>query len=341
MSKVVYLLGAGASFGTREKGIGSPIITGLPIVSEIEGELENLTSILGSLSLNDKELEESKKSLIKDFHDLKTQCSNNSSIDSYAKKLCLQGDKKGFSRVELLLTIFFILEQIVHKPDMRYESFLSKVAQKDIACDFLRLNEKVGILSWNYDNQIELAYRRFFTDSYSNIRERLGIYDVKGDEQNEFLHKYCNIIKLNGTANFTREEDWMNSANYNTIDETVLKIILKKYDICVRLGRPCDGMLRLNFAWEKLWSNDMLTTMIPKLVQDAQALVVIGYTFPDYNRDIDRLIFESMPNLSKIYIQDPLAEQVKQSVQLIIPRERINIEIYPKRIGQFLLPPEL
>ena len=32
MSKVVYLLGAGASFGTRENGIGSPILTGLPIV---------------------------------------------------------------------------------------------------------------------------------------------------------------------------------------------------------------------------------------------------------------------------------------------------------------------
>ena len=36
MSKVVYLLGAGASFGTREKGFGSPIISGLPIVCEIK-----------------------------------------------------------------------------------------------------------------------------------------------------------------------------------------------------------------------------------------------------------------------------------------------------------------
>ena len=86
MSKVVYLLGAGASFGTREKGVGSPIITGLPIVNEIEGELENLTNILSPVSLCDKEIKKKKKSLINDFHDLKTQCSDNSTIDSYAKK---------------------------------------------------------------------------------------------------------------------------------------------------------------------------------------------------------------------------------------------------------------
>lgn len=74
MSKVVYLLGAGASFGTRENGVGSPILTGLPIVSEIGGELESIASLLASMPLIDKELEECKQNLIKDFQDLKDQC---------------------------------------------------------------------------------------------------------------------------------------------------------------------------------------------------------------------------------------------------------------------------
>lgn len=74
MSKVVYLLGAGASFGTRENGVGSPILTGLPIVREIEGELENMTNLLASIPLNDKELEESKQNLIGDFLKLKEAC---------------------------------------------------------------------------------------------------------------------------------------------------------------------------------------------------------------------------------------------------------------------------
>lgn len=340
MSNVVYLLGAGASFGTRENGIGSPILTGLPIVSEIGGELEIIASLLASLPLNDKELEECKQNLIKDFQDLKDQCAG-ITIDSYARELWFQKDMRGFSHVELLLTIFFIFEQIIHKPDSRYKSFLLKVAQRDKVYDALELSPKIGILSWNYDNQIELAYRQFFGDNYSYIRERLGIYDVKDYEHKHLSQKYCKIIKLNGTANFTQEEDWLRYSDNNTIDESVLKMILERYNTCFQLGRSCDGMLRLNFAWEKLWSEDMLINKIPQLVQDAQALVVIGYTFPDYNREIDRIIFENMPNLSNIYIQDPNAEHVKQSVLLRASQRHLKIELFQNRIEQFLLPPEL
>lgn len=341
MSKVIYLLGAGASFGTREKGIGSPIITGLPIVSEIGGELENIANLLVSIPLSDIGLEESRQRLIRDFRDLKVQCAG-TTIDSYARKLGIQNDMRGFSRVELLLTIFFILEQIVHKPDERYWVFLSKVAPKDKAIDALSLLDEIGILSWNYDNQIELAYRQFFGENYSYIRERLGIYDVKDYEQKQLLQKYCKIIKLNGTANFTREEDWLSSSDYNTIDETVLKKVLKRYDECIQSG-TCYGMLRLNFAWEKRWSEDMLTNKIPQLVHDAQTLIVIGYTFPDYNRDIDRIIFDNMPNLKNIYIQDIRPNRIQKNITAVIPEDRLaGIKIVPfDDVEQFYLPPEL
>lgn len=339
MNKVVYLLGAGASFGTRENGIGSPILTGLPIVSEIGGELERIASLLASLPLNDKNLEECKQNLIRDFQDLKNQCAG-ITIDSYARELFFQKDMRGFSRVELLLTIFFIFEQIVHKPDSRYKSFLLKVARRDDVYDALELSPEISILSWNYDNQIELAYRQFFGDNYSYIRERLGIYDVKDYEQKHLSQKYCKIIKLNGTANFTQEEDWLRSSDNNTIDDVVLKKVLTRYYECIQRG-TCYGMLRLNFAWEKQWTGDMLTNKIPQLVHDAQTLIVIGYTFPDYNREIDRTIFENMPNLRNIYIQDPKAEHVNQSVLLMASQRHLKIELFQNRIEQFLIPPEL
>lgn len=339
MNKVVYLLGAGASFGTRENGIGSPILTGLPIVSEIGGELERIASLLASLPLNDKNLEECKQNLIRDFQDLKNQCAG-ITIDSYARELFFQKDMRGFSRVELLLTIFFIFEQIVHKPDSRYKSFLMKVARRDDVYDALELSPEISILSWNYDNQIELAYRQFFGDNYSYIRERLGIYDVKDYEQKHLSQKYCKIIKLNGTANFTQEEDWLRSSDNNTIDDVVLKKVLTRYYECIQRG-TCYGMLRLNFAWEKQWTGDMLTNKIPQLVHDAQTLIVIGYTFPDYNREIDRTIFENMPNLRNIYIQDPKAEHVNQSVLLMASQRHLKIELFQNRIEQFLIPPEL
>lgn len=341
MSKVVYLLGAGASFGTREKGTGSRILTGLPIVSEIGNELENIANLLASLPIKDNELEESKQNLIKDFRELKKQ-STGSTIDSYAKELWLRNDMQGFSHVELLLTIFFILEQIIHKPDIRYKNFLSKVAPKDIACDVLTLAKEISILSWNYDNQIELAYRQFFGDNYSFIREHFGIYDVKDYEQKHLSQKYCRIIKLNGTANFTSEEDWLNSCDNNTIDETVLKMVLKNYDECIQTG-TCYGMLRLNFAWDNRWSEDMLTNKIPQLVHDAQTFIVIGYTFPDYNREIDRIIIENMPNLKSIYIQDVDPERIQENISAVIPEDKLaEVKIIPRKVvDQFLLPPKL
>ena len=67
MSKIVYLLGAGASYGTRDKDNKKRILTGIPVVNEIKVELENLIDLLSSWSLIDKDMEDSKQRLVKDF----------------------------------------------------------------------------------------------------------------------------------------------------------------------------------------------------------------------------------------------------------------------------------
>lgn len=341
MSKVVYLLGAGASRGTRDETNG--ILTGVPIVKEIKDELQNMTNLLASIPLNDKELEESKQMLIKGFQKLKAVCSDNATIDTYAKKLWLQGKKNEFSQVELLLTVFFILDQIIHKPDKRYDTFYANVLQREVECfEKLTLPDDIRILSWNYDNQLEMVYREYLKKNYSEIRDYLGIYDAKGNGQKELPLKQCAIIKLNGTANFVAEEDWLQFSDANKITETLLSNILNKYDECIQVGR-CDGRLRLNFAWEEAYSKDLLDNVMPKLVQEATALVVIGYSFPYFNRKIDRLIFENMPHLKKIYIQDIYPERIQQYLTPVIPADKLaGIIIVPlDDVEQFYLPPEL
>ena len=343
MSKVVYLLGAGASRGTRDEKDGKTILTGLPIVNEIEGELDLLINLLGSLSLTNKELEDSKQGLIEGFHTLKVACSNHATIDTYAKKLWLQGEKEKFAQVELLLTIFFILEQIIHKPDKRYDTFYANVLQRELECsDELTLPNDIRILSWNYDNQLEMAYREYLNKDYSRIRDILGIYDVKSLDKEKSFKQNTSIIKLNGTANFLEEEDWLQYSNTSRIEESLLNNILRKYVECVQVGR-CDGRLRLNFAWEDTYSKDMLNNTIPQLVQEATTLVVIGYSFPYFNRKIDRAIFEKMSHLKTIYIQDTNPNRIQQYITPVIPeKKREEIRIIPlEEVDQFFLPPEL
>lgn len=341
MSKVVYLLGAGASRGTRDER--NEILTGLPIVKEIESELENIANLLASIPLNNKELEEIKQMLIIGFQQLKVACSDNATIDTYAKKLWLQGKKSEFAQVELLLTVFFILEQIVHKPDKRYDTFYASVLQRELDClDKLALPDDIRILSWNYDNQLEMVYREYLTKNYSEIRDYLGIYDAKGDGQKELPLKQCAILKLNGTANFFAEEDWLQYADTKKIDETLLKNILNKYAECLQAGR-CDGRLRLNFAWDEVYSKNLLENVMPQMIQEATALVVIGYSFPYFNREIDRLIFERMPHLKNIYIQDKYPERIQQYITPVITEDKLaGIKIVPlDDVEQFYLPPEL
>ena len=82
---------------------------------------------------------------------------------------------------------------------------------------------------------------------------------------------------------------------------------------------------------------------MPQLVQEATALVVIGYSFPYFNRKIDRLIFENMPHLKKIYIQDKYPERIQQYITPVIPADKLaGITIVRlDDVEQFYLPPEL
>lgn len=340
MSKVVYLLGAGASRGTRDGG--STILSGLPVVNEIVGELEYMVQMLNSMSLTDKSLELIKSKLIADFRELKKACYQNATIDTYAKKLWLQNKKDEFSKVELLLTMFFILEQIIRKPDRRYDTFFANVLERKIdAIDELTLPDDIKILSWNYDNQLEMTYRKYLEMDYARIREVLGIYDAKGDGREQTFQRPCSIIKLNGTANFLEEEDWLQYSNTDRPNENLLKNILSKYNE-YREDR-CDSRLRLNFAWENKYPVDVLNKFAPNMLQDATTLVVIGYSFPYFNREIDRIILGQMQRLGDIYIQDPNADQIKQYITPVIPVDKLSvINIHTlNEVSQFFLPPEL
>lgn len=54
----------------------------------------------------------------------------------------------------------------------------------------------------------------------------------------------------------------------------------------------------------------MITT-INQITSDTEAVVVIGYSLPYFNREIDRTIFSKVPTLKTIYIQDPNPESVE------------------------------
>ena len=367
MSKIVYLLGAGASFGIRDKkkptivisGVkvdsGNPrifpeyeyanIIEGLPLVSKITGRLSFLVNELKEYKDHGKKTEyiytgmsfdRALDKLIEDLIWLKTESGNHATIDTFAKKLYLKNQRDDFYKVESLLSVFFILEQVLNKKDGRYDTFLASVLDAK-----LNIDDRIKILTWNYDSQFELAYKEYGDAKSKNtewVRQKLGIKDLKVQDYDV----NGTIFKLNGTANFLKQID---ISQYSELNESLLNDIFISYfgDNNIQVKNS-----RVSFAWD----NANYTTKIYKealinAVKDAEVLVVIGYTFPFFNREIDREIFSYMTQLKKIYIQDPNAEQIISSLDSLYSAQhkgitKVNQNVKPiTNTAQFYLPPEL
>ena len=76
-------------------------------------------------------------------------------------------------------------------------------------------------------------------------------------------------------------------------------------------------------------------------MSNTDVLVVIGYTFPFFNREIDRKILNHLRPQVKVYIQDKYPNRIKQNFRAVkntIPEGHIELK---EETDQFFLPPEL
>ena len=357
MTDVVYLMGAGASFGKRAQDVLSHkveiikgdtksishiscanILEGMPLVVEIPKRIlyicdlirnTDSTSNFTSIILNDNSfVEETKNLLIKDLMWLYDGAVKHATIDTFAKKLFLTEKTEEYNKLKKLLAIYFIIEQVINKPDSRYDTFLANILTPN-----LEIPDRIKILTWNYDSQFEIAFNEY---KKTIITPRdIGCYSLHDNE----ITKSPAIFKINGTASFN---NWNSLANFRSnykLNKTILDKIMYAY-------KENDSLL--SFAWENTGlknSNTAVRTFIQN-IQFAKTLVVIGYTFPFFNRLVDKEIIGSLNNLKKVYIQDPKADEVAQSIDAVLASSQkppINpLSIIPiTNCNQFYLPAEL
>lgn len=357
LSRIVYLFGAGASFGKRgeksldfrterltDKGVISGggscvrIESGVPVVNEIPGRLAYFIHDLVCLSdkpsngLDNKKLQK----LIDDLEWLLEMTSRHATIDTFAKKLFLTKNQTDYQKLKNLLLLFLFYEQLGNEPDQRYDTFLASILQNDVN----HLPDDITIVSWNYDFQFEIAYNEYvkadnlsmlseiFLHSHDKVSERRG-----GEPYRE--HKGFNLLKLNGSAFVAGDRSFFEARK----NKDLSSIVELYYKLDVKNNR-------ISFAWEKM--NDQYIQRIGDCISDAKVIVIIGYSFPFFNREVDRVLFEKMPALEKIYIQDPNANTVKLSLQPVLSKTQLSVTHLDRNIvtleadpKQFFMPPEL
>lgn len=255
-------------------------------------------------------------------------------VDTYAKYLQII-DPKGskLSRLKYLLSAYFTIKQTVFGVrDPRYIPWLVGIMSEK------KFPENVKILSWNYDVQVELAAETF------NEHE-LNFYN--SEAENPSLPLICSdltmkdkmgkgstlpFLHLNGVAGFSEFETAQRNCAYWVKDRKNLERVLDF------LEKNNHGN-SLHFAWESGGFHDKLEKDILKMITGVTIVVVIGYSFPFYNREIDKKIFDQlkrMAEFSKIYFQDPVldGQQLKSQFGL---SESITIE-HIKQTTNFHIP---
>lgn len=344
MSKVVYLLGAGASYGKRnqEEPKNSPkrIVEGLPVVNEIDNELGIVIDWVNNCDVTGAEkryeyrgqsldADAMKTMFIEDLTWLRDNALQHATIDTFAKKLYLCNRASDYGKLKLLLSSFFLIEQVIHPFDKRYDTFFANILNRNA-----QIPDNIYIMTWNYDLQLDMAYRE-----YGNGR----LYEcVPHDTWTET--DSARVFRINGAGNYYAanniESDWL----LNMDNETLLDRIFNQYCIANRTTLFSDGCLQLLFAWEK-YEFDKRCQILYNKIADAQVLVVIGYSFPFFNRETDREMFSKMEKLERIYIQDPYADDIKQFISSVLTDEQ-RTHLFPnivslKNTANFFLPPEL
>lgn len=339
---ITYLLGAGASYNAL------PIVEQIPKALEefanefdpnkyggrpkpidfVEPEGTIVMRYLYSLSQSNVGSQYVQNfNLLKKFHAdivwLKKEAENHTSIDTFAKKLYLQEDWTNLKKLKVILSCFFLYIQNTEKGfDKRYDSFLASILD-----NLEDLPNEIRILSWNYDSQLETAFKRFSNYTTQVVKQKLNRKSKGINDENQVNSSQFSLFKVNGTTSLNRKEDNVIKEfdiveEFNIDERTLISEFMRLYEgFFIR-----DYKSSMSFAWEEFQKETGFFKNLSDSVSETEILIVIGYSFPFFNREIDKFILDSMPNLKRIYVQDPNhAIDIIEKVKGLTPRKSFSI----------------
>jgi len=332
MATVCYLLGAGASAQC------------IPVVNGMAKDIQALSKDLPihfDVNLSQASTKKKQENLVfirKSLLNLKQICESHYSIDTYAKKLYLT-DKDHFHKLKLDLSMYFSLRQIMTPPDNRYDNFFSSIMTSAYT-----LPPRINIISWNYDFQLERAFLEFKpTADIHDCRSILGVVSPQNCESFVDYYSKFNVIKLNGSALVkTKDFEGFLFRKFTKVKSKIVQEIADNYIniLASKLDYECE----LKFAWENEAYEPLFKLSEPSLSK-ISVLVIIGYSFPFFNREVDSMLLNKMKSLQKIYIQDPNPDGIKETLgeffDLTSRHKQSPEVIFKTNLNQFVFPKEL
>ena len=350
--QITYFFGAGASYNAIPTidGLSDRINCLIAFLNKIKdnADAEQLST---DVYLNIISKKETLAEIINELEWLIQESEFHQTVDTLAKKLHLQGDKESLCRLKRALIIYFFFEQNIKfdkNPDnphnllldKRYDNLIASIAYSNK--NGINFKEHVKIITWNYDLQIDLAIKNYFD---GHLRTLNWIKNKKQIHPNKNLFKpntdslvdYTKfaVLKLNGNAfldnyfnNNQQDEKTVNDCRFGKTKITDLEIFVKfleEYDnVFSKYIKEKHQVYKFfNFAWEtkeeKTVDHEKLIEAAAKIMEDTDILIIVGYSFPYFNSEIDKRLFANC-NPKEIIIQDLEPEQIKDRVSLLLSK---------------------
>jgi hypothetical protein len=323
MARIVYLMGAGASINCI------PAVNGLEEgFIEIAKEIQQLNDQSKKRKEGEKGLEIQADETVKAIQWLAEISNNRASIDTVAKSFFLKNDIESLNRLKIGLDGYLQFQQIFKPVDKRYDLFLASLLKNSNQI----LPEEIKIISWNYDNQFELAYEKYYQlPNQMDSRNSLKMIDKYRIKDNSTGNDF--IFKLNGSAGIIVNKTTGSESYSGRFDQL-------NYAIINQLLKTSSGHLEtaISFAWE---DPHLAEWHLPKILYECEVIVTIGYSFPFFNRQIDKMIFKEAKNLKKVYIQNPAAASIEEKLKNLIEPGRNIYFVQDTSTEEFLIPYEL
>ena len=325
MSKeLTYILGAGASYQS------------IPVVKSFSNRFSTFLLFLHNFysESNDFNNGRGRIQYLKDYHEigeaLYRDFLNHQSFDTYFKKLFHTKQEDQIQLAKKFLHLYFIWEhslQMESKPQLFNETIFWKQSQIDRRYDAMiagllkpimgksEVFCRTNFISWNYDLNLISSIKNFFSPI-----ETFGEFFKEITIQNNVWKIGDQITIMNGFF-YSKHYDSQKIITDNIYKDIFgKKLIGTDYLTSSFIDNDSET---IRFAWE---SENSISELAKETIKKSDEIVVIGYTFPLYNRLIDHDYFNGILLGGKtIYFQDPQSEKLKESIKTDFDI-RINME---------------
>ncbi|MEO9954123.1 hypothetical protein [Nonlabens sp.] len=354
--KITYLFGAGASYNAV------PILNSLSykmysVADKLEKEVNRVQNS-GNDIIDYSPFRTIVSEFCKDLRSLADKSNEYGTIDTYAKKLDLNEEKEELTKLKFLVSIFFTIWQgyfynkevlrgndfdtiFYSDIDSRYKSLISNylIKTKD---SLPELDPNINFVSWNYDHQLESAFSLFFKNklNLTEINEQIKFLP---DSENVYAEN--RILHLNGISNFWIDDNKDLKRIFQNNDELEIESIIQRISELYKPSNFGKSESLINYAWD---NNDSKIEEAKRIFNETDILVIIGYSFPTFNRAIDsRLLSGKSNSFDKIIYQDPNASKELLELFNIQFRNKVGNLVnengqlqFKKETEQFFIPPE-